>query len=262
MRRAATILTIAAMTAGCAFTPASPSASGTPAAVPSTSLAPSTDASASPDETAGPTARPGLDTVPRFTAGSLAVTNAPGLRLRSRPGTDQRVITTLGVDADLLVVLGPVMVADLGWYLVRDADDADPEFSEGWVAAGFEPDPFLISGGTTPADNPVLGGFADTAPGEYGPVAIPDQRVTLRWIAATHQRDVCNFALDLSTGSGDPVRAVRTPVGAFPASGELPSQFFVSNPSLVDSLFALVESDCSWAIAFVREPAAETPAPS
>jgi hypothetical protein len=262
MRRAATILTIAAMTAGCAFTPPASSGSGTPAPEPSISLSPSADASASPAGTPGPTARPGLDTVPRFAAGSLAVTNAPGLRLRSRPGTDQRVITTLGVDADLLVVLGPIMVADLGWYLVRDADDADPEFGEGWVAAGFEPDPFLISGGTTPADNPVLGGFADTAAGEYGPVAIPNRRVALRWIAATNRRDVCNFALDLSTGSGDPVRAVRTPVGAFPASGELPAQFFASNPGLVDNLFALVDSDCSWAISFVRELQAESPAPS
>jgi hypothetical protein len=263
MRRAATILTIAALTAGCGLAPPSPSDSATPTpAEASAASDASVDTFPSPAGSADATPRPGPDTVPRFAAGSLAVTNAPGLRLRPRPGTNQGVLTTLGLDADLLVVLGPIMVADLGWYLVRDADDADPEFSEGWVAAGFEPDPFLISGGTTPADNPVLGGFADTAAGEYGPVAIPDRQVTVRWIAATYQRDVCNFALDLSTGSGDPVRAVRTPVGAFPASGELPSQFFVSNPGLVDSIFALVESDCSWAIAFVREPAAQSPAPS
>jgi hypothetical protein len=201
---------------------------------------------------AAPTATPGPDTIPRFAAGSLVITNAPGLRVRSRPGTSSGVLAHLGTEAELLVVMGPVIIGGLGWYLVRDADDAEPEFAEGWVAAGFEPDPFLVSGGISPEGSGVLGGFADTEGGEFGPVALPDAEVTLRWIAAAHDREVCEFSLDLAAGSGEPVRAVRTPVGAFPASGELPAQFFASNTGLRDAVFALVESNCSWAITFVR----------
>jgi hypothetical protein len=171
------------------------------------------------------------------------------------------VVATLGLDAELLIGLGPILLDGLGWYLVRDADDADPAFGEGWVAAGFEPDPFLISAGFAPDDNPFVAGFADTAPGEFGPVVAPNRGMTLRWIAATHVRDVCNFSLDVAADSGEPVRAVRTPVGAFPASGELPAEFFATNDLEEASIFAVVQSDCSWAISFVRVPAA-SPSPS
>ena len=47
------------------------------------------------------------------------------------PGIEQRVITSLGVDADLLIALGPVWVDDNGWYLVRDADADDPRVRRG-----------------------------------------------------------------------------------------------------------------------------------
>jgi hypothetical protein len=150
--------------------------------------------------------------------------------------------------------MGPIVVDDLGWYLVRDADPADPRFEEGWVAAGYEPDPFLISGGPSPDENPYLGGFADVASGEFGPVSIPEGRVSFRWIAATDEEQVCNFAVDLSAESGEPVRAVRTPVGAFPASGELPPDYFEANDQLVGNLFVEVQSNCAWAVSFVRAP--------
>jgi hypothetical protein len=185
--------------------------------------------------------------------GSLAITNAPGLRVRSRPGTEQRVVTTLGVDADLLIGMGPIIIDDLGWYLVRDADDAEPRFDEGWVAAGFEPDPFLISGGPPPDNNPFLGGFADVASGEFGPVSLPGSRVAFRWIAATDDEQVCNFGVDFSGESGDPIRAVRTPVGSFPASGELPPDYFDAN-QLSGNVFVLVQSNCAWAVSFVKAP--------
>ena len=198
-------------------------------------------------------ATPGPDAIPRFMPGSLAITNAPGLRVRSRPGTGQRVVTTLGVDADLLIGMGPIIIDDLGWYLVRDADDAEPRFDEGWVAAGFEPDPFLISGGQPPDNNPFLGGFADVAAGEFGPVSLPGSRVAFRWIATTDDEQVCNFAVDFSGESGDPIRAVRTPVGAFPASGELPPGYFDAN-ELSGNVFVLVQSNCAWAVSFVKVP--------
>jgi hypothetical protein len=214
-----------------------PTAMPTPTPIPAPSIAPT----------------PGPDAIPRFEPGSLAVTNAPGLRIRSRPGTEQRVVTTLGVDADLLIGMGPIVIDDIGWYLVRDADNAEPDFDEGWVAAGFEPDPFLISGGPAPDDSPFLGGFADTVPGEFGPVSVPGRRVAFRWIAATAGSQVCNFAVDLSGETGEPIRAVRTPVGSFPASGELPPDYFDAN-RLSGNVFVRVDSTCAWAVAFVEVP--------
>ena len=258
MRRAAILLSIALLMAGCGFMPriATPTSEPSPTVQPTPTAAPSL-ATEAPSEDPEPT--PGADAVPRFAVGSLVATNAPGLRIRGRPGTDQRVVTSLGLGAELLVGLGPILVDDLGWYLVRDADDADPQFAEGWVAAGFEPDPFLVSAGFAPGDSPFLGGFADTAPGEFGPTALPGSRVALRWIAATGTTEICNFALDLSGESGDPVRAVRTPVGSFPASGELPFSFFGTNNLDGQPVFVHVESNCSWAVSFVRTERAPSP---
>ena len=259
MRRAATVLSIIALlTAGCGFMPriATPTPEPPATATP-TAIATQASASEEPSEDPQP---PGTDAIPRFAVGSVVATNAPGLRVRSRPGTEQRVVTTLGLGAELLVGMGPIVVDDLGWYMVRDADDADPAFGEGWVAAGFEPDPFLVSGGRTPDDSPFLGGFADTASGEFGPTDLAGTRVTLLWIATTGVTDICNFALDLSTESGEPVRAVRTPVGSFPASGELPYRYFRTNGLNGERVFLHVQSTCSWAVSFVQEEPA--PAPS
>lgn len=256
MRRAEIFL-VAIVTAGCAFVPSIPSPTPSPTREPTP---PPPAVTRTPSPSPAPTPATGIGAVPRFAVGTAAVANAPGLRVRSRPGVDQRVVTTLGLDAPLVVGMGPVMFDDLGWYLVRDGDpDADPEFGEGWVAAGFEPDPFLVSSGVVAEDHPFLGGFAEATPGEYGPVALPDGPVTLRWIASTYERELCNFALDLSAASGDPVRAVRTPVGSFPASGELPAQFFASNPQLTGSLFFQVDSTCSWAVSLIEMRAVASP---
>ncbi|HEY7332920.1 MAG TPA: SH3 domain-containing protein [Candidatus Limnocylindria bacterium] len=260
MRRAATIVSfVALVTAGCGFMPriATPSPEPSPTATPAPSATP---APASPSEEPSEDPEPpDADAIPRFAIGSVVVTNAPGLRVRSRPGTEQRVVTTLGLGAELLVGMGPIVVDDLGWYMVRDADDADPAFEEGWVAAGFEPDPFLVSDDTAPRDSPFVGGFADTVSGEFGPTDLAGGRVTLRWIATTGVTDICNFALDLSTESGDPVRAVRTPVGSFPASGELPYGYFRTNGLNGERVFLHVQSNCSWAVSFVREEPAPSP---
>jgi hypothetical protein len=224
----------------------------------------STTASPTPAPTAEPTAEPtpGPDDVPQFLTGGQVVTNAPGLRVRSRPGVDQRVITSLGVDANLLVGMGPVFVDGFGWYLVRDADDDEPAFSEGWVSAGFEPDPFLISASFEVGLNPYLGGFAGDGDGEHGPVLLTDEDLRMRWIAAPLDADGCSFAVDLRAGSGAPVPAVRSTLGAFPAPGELFQPFFAAHPELIGELFVAVTSDCSWTLSFVRELPEPTPSPS
>ncbi len=206
---------------------------------------------------------PGLADVPRFAAGGQAATNAPGLRVRARPGVEQRVITSLGVDANLLIALGPVWVDDNGWYLVRDADTDDPEFGEGWVAAGFEPDPFLIPASFEVRRNPYIAGFGHDADGEFGPIFLPDANVSIRWIAAPFTAGGCSFFADLTAGSGEPVSAIRATVGGVPAPGELFSQFFAEHDELIDTdLFVSVTSDCSWALTFAQQRPEPTPAPN
>lgn len=260
MRRAAALLVLASLLASCGFLPrrpvASPPASLAASPTPTATTSPSLDPFSE-----DPQPSPGGAAVPRFAVGSLVAANAPGLRIRSRPGTEQRVITTLALGAELVVGMGPVLVDDLGWYLVRD-DAADPAFSEGWVAAGFEPDPFLVSTGRNPDRSPFLDGFAGTAPGELGPISLPQTRVALRWIASAAGLELCNFSLDLSSEAGDPVRAVRTPVGGFPASGELPYRFFRSSDLDGARVFLIVESNCSWAVSLVRVESSPSPSPS
>lgn len=257
MRRAARLLGVVPLLAACTLaqpTSAPSSGSPTPTPTPATTLPPA--ASPTPEPTPGP------EDVPSFSAGSQVATNAPGLRVRSRPGMDARVITSLGVDANLLVGLGPVIVDGLGWYLVRDADDADPAFGEGWVAAGFQPDPFLINASFDPGPNPYLAGFANDADGEYGPVPLTDPDVSLRWFIAPLDAGGCSFAVDLRPGSGAPVPAIRATLGTAPAPGELFSQFFASHPELRGDLFVTVTSDCSWALTFVRQLPETTATPS
>jgi hypothetical protein len=260
MRRAAAVLVLASLLAGCGFLPRPPAATTSPSGAASLSPSPTPVASAdAASEDPQPT--PGGSAVPRFAIGSLVATNAPGLRIRSRPGTSQRVLITLGLGVELVVGMGPILVDDLGWYLVRDAA-AQPAFDEGWVAAGFEPDPFLVSTGRNPDRSPYLDGFAGTTPGELGPISLPQSRVVLRWIASAGNLELCNFALDVSGEAGDPVRAVRTPVGAFPASGELPYRFLRANDLDGARVYLQVESNCSWAVSFVRVEASPSPSPS
>jgi hypothetical protein len=175
---------------------------------------------------------------------------------------EQRVVTTLGVDADLLIGLGPVWVDGLGWYLVRDADTDDPAFGEGWVAAGFEPDSFLVPASFDVRRNPYIVGFAGAANGEFGPVRLPNADVTIRWLAAPPTPNGCSFFVNLAAGSGEPVSAIRATVGGVPAPGELFRQFFAEHRELIDAeLSVSVESDCSWALTFVQQRSEPTPAP-
>jgi hypothetical protein len=246
--------------AGCLVT--MPTANPTPSASPSPSVPPATP---TPVPSNSPSATPGPSDVPQFGVGAQAATVAPGLRVRSRPGMEQRVITTLGADANLLIGLGPVWVDRLGWYLVRDADRDDPEFGEGWVAAGFESDPFLVAASFGVRRNPYLAGFAGIADGEFGPIRLPNADVSIRWLAAPLTPNGCSFFVNLTVGSGKPLRAIRATVGGVPAPGELFRGFFTDHPELIDAdLLVSVESDCPWALTFVQERTARaepTPAP-
>ena len=171
-RRAIPILLVAAIGA-CTFpdfeTPsASPAPSPTPTIVaPTVAPTPTSSASSTPDPAS----------IPSFGAGELIVTAIDGLRVRQRPGLSGIVVTgLLPRSAGLQVVMGPIQAEGLGWYLVTDADENEPQFDEGWIAAGFEPEAFLTGSGEVTAGSPYLASFAQTSDAEYGPVEIGDGR--------------------------------------------------------------------------------------
>jgi len=222
----------------------SPSAAApTVSAGPEGSLPPATP-------TVAPT--PGPDKIPTYTAGTKVATNAPGLRVRSGPGTSQGVLVSLPQGSKLVIELGPVRNDGYGWYLVRDADAADPAFDEGWVAAGFVPDPFLVPATFDLPFNPIVAGFANEGDGQFGPVRIEDANYAVTWVASASGASGCDFAVDLTPGSGSAVPAIRATIGAAPAPGNLYGQFFAAHPELQGDVFVTVTTRCSWALTFLR----------
>jgi hypothetical protein len=240
---------VVVLLSGCALL--APGATPTPSQsqpVSSASAAPSVSL---PPATPTPVPTPGPDAVPTFTAGTRVATNVSGLRLRSRPGTSQSVVAALPAGSKLVVELGPVRVDNYGWYLVHDADSNAPSFEEGWVAAGFAPDPFLVPTNFDLPFNPILAGYAHDGDGDFGPVRIADPNVAVRWVASPKTADGCSFAVDLRPGSGTGVPAIRATVGSTPVPGDLYSQYFASHPELTGDIFVHVVSQCSWALTFV-----------
>ena len=266
--RAATAL-LAVLLTGCSMSSGSstPLASSTSSPAPSSTAPPaSVAASTAPslEPSVAPTQAPDPSTVPLYPAGATVQTHIAGLRVHARPGTEERVVTGLLPDAaDLLVALGPIFVDGYGWYLVDDVDAGDPAFTQGWVAAGFNPDPWLVPAAFAVPNNPYLGGWAGDADGEYGPVHLTDANVQVNWIAAPPNQTGCSFHVDLRRGGNDPVPAIRSTIGAVVAPGVLYSDFFVDQPELVGDLFVEVTSDCRWALTFEQlYPATPTPRPS
>jgi hypothetical protein len=236
--------------AGCLF--GSPSAS--PSSSQDASQAASVQPSASiPPATTTPAPTPGPDAIPTFTAGTTVKTDASGVRVRNGPGLTQGVLTLLPAGSKLVVELGPVRNDSWGWYLVRDADAAEPTFEEGWVAAGFMPTPYLTPATFELPFNPIVAGFAHEGNGEFGPVRIADANYAVRWVAAVLPGgSACSFSADLVPGSGTAVPAIRATLGTAPAPGSLYGDFFTQHPELVGDLFLRVTSDCSWALTILR----------
>jgi hypothetical protein len=231
-----------------------------PSRTPRPTSSPSHSPSATVVPTNIPSPTPGLTAVPHFVAGDGATVSAPGLRVRARPGVDQRVLTSLGIGTELLIALGPVWVDDTGWYLVRDANQPDLGFTTGWVSPGTSDDPFLQSSTFDVHRNPYLAGFAGEADGDVRPVTLPDLNVSVAWLAAPLTADGCAFFVDLAAGGGEPVKAIRATIGGVPAPGELFPSFFAAHDALIGRpLTVMVRSDCSWALTFVQERPKSSP---
>lgn len=158
--------------------------------------------------------------------------------------------------------MGPIFNDGLGWYLVGAADQRDLGFDEGWIAAGFEPDPFLVSTGSQAPGTLTAVGLAGTGNAEHGPVTIEAEGdYAIRWVAADPDRIGCTFAVLLATGSAEPVPAIRATVGDDLVPGTLQTNAFdaLGQRGLV---FVSVASDCAWTLAIVLVPEAPLPSPS
>ena len=200
--------------------------------------------------------------MPTFGAGDLVATTIDGLRVRQRPGLGSIVVTgLLPSGAVVETVMGPITVGGMAWYLVADADANEPQFDEGWIAAGAEPEPFLAAIGETSASSPFVASFAQTGNAAYGPITIADETAyTIRWIAVDPEEVRCDFGVGIAEGDGEPVPAIRATIGNDVVPGTL-------QPTSFDALgvrgeaFLTVTSDCAWAFVVQRVPDA-TPAPA
>jgi len=239
-------------------------AARTPTGTPSPSPSPSASPTATPTPIASATASPTpAAAVPDFAAGEIVATAIDGLRVRSLPGMESRVIAGLLPAAfELRVVMGPIPVDDLGWYLVTDADAREPQFEEGWVAAGSEPDPLLTSTGSVSEDSPYVASMDQIGDAEQGPIEIGAGDHAIRWIALDPQRTRCSFAASFTpAGGGDPIPAIRATIGTGVDRGTLQPQSFAAL-RLSGPVFARVESDCAWALVILRVPPTASPSPT
>jgi hypothetical protein len=235
---------------GCLFGSQSPSPSSSAESSQASSVLPSASV---PPATATPAPTPGPDDIPTFNAGTTMKTTASGLRVRKGPELSQGVLTLLPAGSKLVAILGPVRNDSWGWYLVRDADAAEPTFEEGWVAAGFMPTPYLAPATFELPFNPIVAGWAHEGNGEFGPVRIEDANYAVRYVAAVMPGGgACAFSADLVPGSGKPVPAIRATLGTAPAPGSLYGDFFTAHPELVGDIFLRVTSDCAWALSIIR----------
>lgn len=190
----------------------------------------------------------------------MVATAIDGLRVRSLPGADRQIVTgLLPLAFELEVVMGPIPVDGLAWYLVADADAREPNFVEGWVAAGYEPEPLLASTGRVTEGTTAVASMAQAGDAEQGPIEIGEGDHAIRWIGLDPERRRCSFAVSMApAGGGEPLPAIRATVGTGIDRGTLQPQSFAAL-NLRGPVFVTVVSDCAWALTIVRVPPTPTP---
>jgi hypothetical protein len=250
-------IVVALLLAGCTLPPLRTPTPSPPPSPTATATSTPTPIPATPVPTPTPVAA-----IPTFTAAELVATALDGLRVRQRPGIGSVVVTgLLPRAATLEVVMGPIVTEAMSWYLVRDADSQEPQFDEGWVAAGFEPEPFLRSTGATRPGSPSVASLAQTGNAEYGPITIDEQQdYDIRWVALDPDGVRCQFAVLLAVGAGAPVPAIRATIGNGLVPGTLQPNSFAAL-AVQGEVFVSVASDCAWTLVVERVPEA-TPGPS
>lgn len=263
-RRSVVLLLAAGLVAGCTFPPLeSPTPSATPPPTPTPTAIPSATPTPSQVPTPSVEATPDFGAVPTFGGGEIVAIATQALRVRQRPSLSSVVIAAYPpLDAELEVVMGPIPADGVGWYLVRDADPDEPDFSEGWIAAGFEPEPFLRATGRMAEDSAVVAAFAFTGDAEYGPIDIPDEHHAIRWVAVDPAARRCTFNVLLAPAEGEPISAIRATIGDDLVPGTLQPTFFAAQPEVRGQVFVTVETTCAWSLAVVRAPPDEEPSPT
>ena len=249
-RRVVLLGVLLAALAGCTIPPLTtptPRPTPTPTPIPTPSPTPEP-----PTPTPEPT--PDRAAIPDFAAGEIVSALIDGLRVRQRPGTNAQISTgLLPLGAELEIVMGPFPVDAFGWYLVADADPTDPEFEEGWVAAGYEPSPFLRTTGRAADEVRYVASMAGSGDAEEGPIEIRGGDHAIRWIAADPERRGCRFAVSMAPSSQDPVPVIRATVGGGIDRGTLQPHTFDAL-DVRGTVFATVASDCDWALVVERIP--------
>jgi hypothetical protein len=255
-RAAALAWALLAAVAGCTFPPLR-----TPTPTPLPTLAAIETILPTPSPTPSPAPSPTpMPAAPTFAAGEIVATAIDGLRVRQRPSLSSSVVAgLLPLGAELEVAMGPIVVDDNAWYLVRDAR-AEPAFEEGWIASGFAPEPYLAASGRANPDSAFVASFAQTGNAQYGPIEITDAEHAVRWIALDPERVRCQLTVLLANPDATPVPVIRATVGNGVDPGILQPGSFAAF-GVRGQVFVTVESDCSWAIVILRVPAA-TPSPS
>jgi hypothetical protein len=259
-RRASAAAVVVVVVAACTL-PALESPTPRPTPTPTPTVTPTPRPSIpAPSASSEPTPDPAA--IPDFAAGEIVASVIDGLRVRQRPGVETTLVTTglLPLNAEMQVVMGPFPADDFGWYLVTDADPDEPQFDEGWVAAGYEPDPFLRATGSVAEDAPFIVSMAGTGDAEEGPIEIGQGDHAIRWIARDPDGTGCAFAVSLTTPTGDPVPTIRATVGGGIDRGTLQPQTFAAL-GVRGTAFVSVASDCAWALVILRVPE-PTPDPS
>lgn len=239
-------------------------ASPTPSPSAPSSPTPTASPSATQEPTPSPTPEPTpAAAIPNFAAGEIVTAAIDGLRVRSLPGVERPIVTgLLPLAFELRVVMGPIRVDELGWYLVADADEREPNFDEGWAAAGTNSDPLLTSSGRVTERSPYVASMDQTGDAEQGPIEIGDDEHAIRWIAVDPERTRCSFAVSFTpAGGGEPIPAIRATIGTGVDRGTLQPQSFAAL-NLSGPVFANVTSDCAWALVIVRLPPEPSPSPS
>ncbi|MGH2358633.1 MAG: hypothetical protein ACRDGJ_11615 [Candidatus Limnocylindria bacterium] len=230
----------------------------TPTPAPTATPTPTPTPMPTPTPQLTPTPQPTPDqaSIPAFGGGDIALTTLSGMRVRRLPGVERQVVTgLLPARAELQVVMGPISVDGFGWYLVTDADPGEPAFDEGWIAAGYEPDPFIAAAGHPPESDPYLASFAHVGAAEFGPVAIPDEFHLIRWLALDPEGVGCTFAVSLAPAGAEPIPAIRATVGSSIIPGTLQRQYFTDQPTVRGQVFVSVTGDCAWTLVVVQLPA-------
>jgi hypothetical protein len=244
------VLALLASSAACTLPPiTTPTPRPTPTASPTPSPTPTV-----PPATPTPDPTPDFGAIPDFAAGEIVSSLIDGLRVRQRPGIGAPIGTgLLPLGAEMEVIMGPFPLDAFGWYLVADADDADPDFEEGWVAAGYEPDPFLRATGRAVEEVPYVASLSGRGDVEEGPMEIGDADHAIRWIAADPERRGCSLAVSLAPAGGDAVAVIRASVGGGIDRGTLQPQTFDSL-GVRGTVFATVTTECDWALVILRVP--------